>query len=62
MVGRDAETNEPVRRRQAIEEVHFDRHGILAEKMVGGVVAGGAGSDDGDAERGHAAVDPSFTL
>ena len=52
MVGRDAGAHETERRRQRVEEVDLEAGG---EQLVGRVEAGGAGADDGCAERiGHA--------
>ena len=51
VVGRDAEANEPPRRRQAVEDVDLDARGLALQERVGGVEARGPGADDGDAQR-----------
>ena len=54
MVGRDAVAHEPVRRGQVIEQVDRDvERPLVLEQDVGGVDAGGSGSDDGQAELGQ---------
>ena len=51
VVGRDAEADEPPRRRQPVDHVDLDRRLLALQQRVGGVEAGRAGADDGDAER-----------
>ena len=51
VVGRDAEPDEPPRRREALDHVDLDLR-ILARKQRAGCVEGGRpGADDGDAQR-----------
>ena len=49
VVGRDAEADEPPRRRQPLD--HVDLGAGLVEQRARGVEARRAGADDGDAER-----------
>ena len=49
MVGRDAEPDEAPRRRQPLDQVDLDRQ-VGAEQRAGGVEAGRARADDGDAQ------------
>ena len=58
VVGRDAEPDEAPRRRQALDQVDLDV-GSVAQQRGGGVEAGRARADDGDAQRArrtHAAM------
>ena len=50
VVGRDAEPDEPPRRRQPLDHVDLGRR-FGGQQGAGGVEAGRAGADDGDAER-----------
>ena len=52
VIGRHAGPNQPVRRRDAVVHVDLDHESRLAEEVVGGVVSGRTGADDGDAEWG----------
>ena len=52
VVGRDAAADQPERGRQAVEEVDLGVRGLVLEHVLGGVEAGRAGADDGDAQRG----------
>src|SRR5439155_14941026 len=49
VVGSDAQTHQPVRRRQPVEQVDLD-DARVAEQMIGGVEAGGPGADDRGAQ------------
>jgi hypothetical protein len=51
MVRRDTGADEAERCGQAVEEVDADAGGTAFEEALGGVEAGRAGADDGDAER-----------
>jgi hypothetical protein len=57
VIGRDAEADEPPRRRQAVEQVDLDAGVVALQERVGGVEPGGAGAHDGDADGlvGHGA-------
>ena len=56
MVGRDAEADEPPRRRQPLDHVHLGRRIGAREQVPGGVEGRRPGSDHGDAERHACAV------
>ena len=60
MVGRDAEPDEPPRRRQALDHVHLDRE-VGVEQRPGRVEAGRPGADDGDAKGAAHAADAKAT-
>ncbi len=65
MVGGDAVTHQPERRRQAVEEIDRDVQTGLGKERGRGVHPGRPGADDGDAQRmlggsygaAHGAVD-----
>ncbi len=50
MVRGDAAADEAERRRQAVEEIDLGVQVLALEDVLGGVEAGGAGADDGDAQ------------
>jgi hypothetical protein len=50
MVGGDAAADQAERRRQAVEEVDLGMSLLVLEDVLGGVEAGRAGADDGDAQ------------
>ena len=52
MVRRDARAHEPPRRRQALEHVDLDAPLGVLQQMPGGIEAGRAGADHGDADGG----------
>ena len=56
MVGRDAEPDEPPRRRQPLDQVHLGRRIRAREQVPGRVEGRGPGADDGDAEGQASAV------
>ncbi len=49
MVGGDAAADQPERGGEAVEEVDLGVHVAVFEDVLGGVEAGGAGADDGNA-------------
>ena len=51
MVGGDAGAHQPVGGRQAVDHVDLDHAAVLLQQMVGRVVAGRAGADDGNSQR-----------
>ena len=50
VIGRDAGTDEAVRCGHAIEQVDLDDDVLLLEEVIGGIEAGGAGTDDSNSE------------
>ena len=52
VVGRDAGAHEPPGRRQALDHVDLEAGVCVLEQVPGGVEAGGAGADHGDADGG----------
>jgi hypothetical protein len=52
VVGGDAAADQPERARQAVEEVDLGVQVAVLEDVLGGVEAGGARADDGDAKWG----------
>ena len=51
VVGRHAQTHQPVRRRQPVEHVDLDGHAWIAKQVVGDVEPGRSGADDRDTQR-----------
>jgi hypothetical protein len=51
VVGRDAESDEAMRRGQPIDHIHLDPRVVALQEGVGGVEASRAGADDGDTQR-----------